>query len=175
MGSARPAAPPGVRKTGVAALLLVSTFLPWTRVTLHLPVYVPLTAKARLRLTDSPVGLWDGVGEQRVTFVCALVAGALGLIGGLLRNGRLAAAATIPGLVSFATVAAVAIRLRSVKSRALGKTTELPQVLRVVIGKEIHVSLGTGWFLALPMALAVIGVGIAAFATADRRRPPARP
>jgi hypothetical protein len=152
-----------------ALLLLVSTLLPWTRVTLHMPAYLSPETAVRLRLGDSAVGLWDGVGELRVTFVCALVAGALGLIGGLLRKGRLVAAATIPGLVSLAAVVAVAIRLNSVKSRAFGETTELPAALRVVLGKELHVSLGAGWFLALPMALAVIGVGIAAFATADRR------
>ncbi|MFB9838217.1 hypothetical protein [Actinoallomurus acaciae] len=165
----------GLAVTGVAALLLVSTFLPWTRVTLHVPPYVPAATAARLRLGDSVVEFWDGVGELRVTFGCALVAGALGLIGALLRNGRLVAAATIPGLVSLAAVVAVAIRLHSIRSRALGRTTELPQVLRAVIDEQMHFSLGAGWFVALPMALAVIGVGVAAFATADRHPPSARP
>ncbi|WP_329249656.1 hypothetical protein OG417_03545 [Actinoallomurus sp. NBC_01490] len=154
----------GLVVAAVAALLLVSAFLPWTRVTLHMPSDLPPEAHIR----NSAVGLWDGAGEARVTLGCALVAGALGLIGAFPRNGRLVAAAAIPGLVSLASVVAVAIRLNSVRSRVLGTTTDLPQVLRVVIGRQIHVSLGAGWFFALPTALAVIGVGSAALATADR-------
>jgi hypothetical protein len=163
---------PGLAVAGVAALLSVSTLLPLVRVTRHSPVALPPALAAELSHSRSALGLWDGVGEARVTLVCALVACALGLIGRLSRNGRLAGAATIPGVVALVALLAVALRLGSIKSSVLAANTgAAPMALQVVLSRQTHVSLGIGWFLALLMTLATIGTGIAAFVLGrtDRR------
>ncbi|MQY05542.1 hypothetical protein [Actinomadura macrotermitis] len=151
---------PGLVVAGAALLLLVAVLLPWVRVTAGI---------AGRQVADESVnGLGDGVTWGWPTLLCALAAGALGVTGAVLRSGRLAGAAIIPGVLALGSLLAVALRLQYTEERALHMDPRIPQALQDLLGRQIHVSLDIGWFLALLMTLVVIGGGVAAFATARR-------
>ncbi|MDL4820472.1 hypothetical protein [Actinomadura opuntiae] len=157
----------GLVVAGAAVLLLVSAVLPWVKVTLQAD---GLTSGAAHSLDRSFNGFEGAVGWGYLTLVCALAAGALGVLGAVLRNGRLVGAATIPGLLGLLSVGLAATRLDSAKSTVLdGQPRALPPVVRVLLGKQLHASLDIGWFVALLMTLVIIGVGVAAFAAAVGR------
>jgi hypothetical protein len=157
----------GLVVAGAAVLLLVSTFLPWVRVTLQEKGLSPSAADT---LERSFNGFEGGVGWGYLTLLCALAAGVLGVLGTVLRNGRLVGAAAIPGLLGIVSLALAATRFDSVKSETIGgRSRALPPVVEALLEKELHASLDIGWFLALLMTLVITGVGVAAFATAGGR------
>jgi hypothetical protein len=152
---------------GAAVLLLVSTILPWVRVSLQ---EKGLSSSAAQTIERSYNGFEGSVGWGYLTLLCALAAGGLGVLGAVLRNGRLAGAATIPGLLGIVSLGLVVTRLNAAKSAVLdGQPRALPPVVRAILEKELHASLDVGWFLALLMTLVITGVGVAAFVTAYGR------
>lgn len=156
----------GLVIAGAAVLLLVSAVLPWVKVTLQSE---GLTSGAAHSLDRSYNGFEGAVGWGYLTVLCALAAGGLGIVGTVLRNGRLVGAAAIPGLLGLLSLGFAATRLDAAKSAVLDdQPRALPPVVRVLIEKQLHASLDFGWFLALLMTLVITGMGIAAFVAGGR-------
>lgn len=154
---------------GAAVLLLVSTVLPWVKVTLQAEGLSPGAAHS---LDRSFNGFEGAVGWGYLTLLCALAAGCLGVLGTVRRNGRLVGAAAIPGLLGLFSLALAATRLDSAKSAVLdGQPRALPPVVRVLLERQLHASLDFGWFLALLITLVITGMGVAAFVIAGARSP----
>lgn len=157
----------GLVVAGAAILLLVSAVLPWVKVTLQVEGF---TSGASHSLDRSFNGFEGTVGWGYLTLLCALAAGGLGVVGGVLPNGRLVGATAIPGLLGLVSLGLAATRFDSAKSAVLdGQPRALPPVVRVLLEKQLHASLDFGWFLALLMSLVITGVGVAAFVVAAGR------
>jgi len=148
-------------------LLGVSVLLPWVGVTVHTAA-VPSAVSQQLNRSVN--GLGQGVSWGWLTMVCAVAAGALGVIGGVKRRPRLVSAAAIPGMIALLSPVLVVFRLDSAKRSTSGLAARLPPVVYADISGHTQVSLQVGWFLSLVIALTVIGVSGAAFATAVKRR-----
>ncbi|MWA06769.1 hypothetical protein F8568_041795 [Actinomadura sp. LD22] len=157
----------GVVVAGAALLLVVSTVLPWVRVSVDGQWLSP---SATQHVERSFNGFEGNVGWGYLTLLCAFAAAALGVLGAVLRNGRLVGAAAIPGLPGLVSLGLVLARLDSARSAVVdGQVHGIPPALRVVLEKKLQTSLDVGWFLALLMTLVVIGVSVVAFIIAVGR------
>ena len=159
----------GLGVTAAAVLLGVSVFLPWVRLTLNahdLPSPLSVTGGSKY-----VGGLDDAIDSGWVTLFCAVAAGALAVIGGIRRNGRLVGAAVAPAAVALVALVAVPFEFGSVKTSVLSRrapVAELPPVLANIVKRAIDASLDVGWYLALLMALMIAGLGVAALVTPSR-------
>lgn len=166
----------GLLVAAASALLLVTVLLPWATVTANLPDLTP--GMADPTATDNGLAAGTAVWGW-LTLLSALAAGALG-VGGVARN-RLTGLAIIPALVALVALIAAIPELQAQKlpeSAISGISIHfaaLPPVARrivlSVVNSRSESSLAYGWYLALFMTLAIIGLGIAAIITGRRRAP----
>ena len=155
---------PGLAVAAAAALLVVAVLLPWVAVTAHLTAVAP--AGLSHRLDRSVNGL--GMGWGWLTLAGALGAGALGVTGGIRRNGRLTAAAAIPALIALGSVAVARFQLNSAERPTLRRAATFPPALDANIRAHLTVASQLGWFLALLLALSVIALAGVALATVNK-------
>ncbi|WP_433474273.1 serine/threonine-protein kinase [Spirillospora sp. CA-142024] len=152
----------GFAIAGAAALLLVAALLPWQKVSAS----VPGLSSAR-DLTTTSTGLGSGWGW--VTLLCAVLAAALGLLGGILNKLAAAASAAAPALLALLMLLAVAV-LPQIKTPTLPNTRTLPPALAATVNSHTKATLEAGWYAAVPLTLLIIALSLAALALTLRTR-----
>lgn len=151
-GSGDAPSPLGFAAMGAAVLLLISTFLPWASV------------KASVfgrSFSQSASGFDDWTGKM--TALLALVVVGMVVAGIVTKNAKLATIAAAPGGLALLLVLVFLLRLSNAK-KDLGV---------IANSANVDVSLGFGWFLALLLSLAVVGLSVAGLLTA--KKAPAAP
>jgi hypothetical protein len=160
--SGRPGAAPSpfsLIAIGAAVLLLISTFLPWVSAKASGSVGgQAITSSAR---TASGFEDWTG----KLTALAAVAAIGVLIAGVVTKNARLGLIAIAPGALAAIFALIFLLRLAHVKNQL--SETGLPS------GIDVNVSLSYGWFLALLLSVAVIGLNLVGVLTA--KKPAAAP
>lgn len=144
-----------------AALLIIAACLPWATSTLHLPDIGLLPGQS-----DDVVGRpRDYTGLRGLpgmaTVLAALAAALLGGAGAVLGR-RLVAYAAIPALIVLAALGLFAVSAdQEVEDKLYGNSLrELPGPVGRLLRSTMETSLGFGWWLALALALVLLGGAI---------------
>jgi hypothetical protein len=159
----RPAPPDpvlGIVIAAAAALLMLTTLLPWATATLNIPdIGLPPGSAG-----DELSGSRDYIGVRGLPGLAALLAGlAAALLGaaGAVLGRRLAAFAAVPAVVVFAALGEFLWYLPA-ESEDLYRDIldQLPGPLGELLRGSVDASLGFGWWLSLALTLVVLGGAI---------------
>ncbi|GAA2098647.1 hypothetical protein [Actinomadura alba] len=138
-----------------AALLLISTFLPWAKAT----VSGNFLGRS-INQSDSGAGFEDWSGKLVALAALAAVGVLVGAI--VSKNAKLATMAAAPAGLALLLIMIFLLRLQSTKDKILGSTGSLGS------GISADVSLGFGWYLALLLSIAVIGLSVIGLLTGKK-------